>query len=371
MNALERLHKLGQSVWYDDISRAMLEAGELTRYRDQLAVSGVTSNPTIFDRAISNADDYDDAIRDAAHAGTTDPEDLFFTLAVADIQAAADVLRPVYDRTNASDGFACLEVSPRLARDTDATIEAARRLWAMLDRPNVMVKVPGTPAGLGAIEQLTFEGINVNVTLLFSLEQWMAVSHAWWHGLERRLDAGRDLDVHSVASLFVSRIDRAANDRLPASWHNRAGVASAGLVYGGWVAQRNSERWQRLAAAGATPQRLLWASTSTKDPALDDTFYVESLALPDTVNTMPDHTLHATADHGRVGSERTTDPQEADRTVAELFDRGVDLERLGEWLQQEGVRSFDQSFTHLLHHIEEQRDALTARTVGATKEHAR
>lgn len=345
---LHRLQDLGQSVWYDNIHRALLDSGRLREYVDRYAVSGVTSNPSIFEQAISGSSDYDDALRLAVEHGTDDPEALFWEVAIRDIQDAADVLRDTYEASGGSDGFVSLELPPRLSHDTEGSVQLGAELFTRLDRPNAMIKVPGTREGIGAIEELTVFGVNVNVTLLFSLDQWRAVAEAYLRGLERRIDAGADLDVTSVASYFISRIDAKANDRLPPELHNSLGVASAQLAYSAHSELMASDRWRRLSFSGARPQRLLWASTSTKDPALPETFYVSTLAAAGTVNTMPEATMLAFARTGEVVGTMPTDSAEAQVWVRRAAAEGVDLEALGEALQAEGDTSFADAFERLL-----------------------
>lgn len=367
MNALHELQELGQSVWYDNIRRALLDGGRLPDYLDRYAVSGVTSNPAIFERAISGSDDYDAALRGASDRGVEDPEEVFWDLAVRDIQDAADVLRGVYDGRGGRDGFVSLELPPRLSHDTEGSVELARELFARLDRPNAMIKVPGTPEGVAALEELIYAGVNVNVTLLFSLEQWRAVAEAHARGLERRREAGRDLDVASVASFVVSRIDDAANPRLPRRLRNRLAVAGAQLAYAAcrrWLA---SDRWRRLADAGAPPQRLLWASTSTRDPELPETFYVTALAAPGTVNTMPERTLVAFAAGGEVGAPLSADAADAERVVTEVTEAGVDVEALGRELLDEGDRKLAEAFDRLLACITAKTAQLRTRTPPARR----
>ncbi|MDP8930037.1 MAG: transaldolase, partial [Actinomycetota bacterium] len=329
MNPLFELQSLGQSVWYDNIRRALIDSGQLAGYVERYAVTGVTANPTIFERAISGSDDYDDALREAVERGVEDPEEVFWELAVRDVRDAADVLRDVYDATGGTDGFVSLELPPRLTHDTDGAVQLATELFDRLDRPNVMIKVVGTGEGVPAVEELTYRGVNVNITLLFSLGQWEAVAEAYARGLERRLDERQKLDVASVASFFISRIDAKANQRLPRHLHNRLGVANAHLAYAAWRRWLSSDRWKRLAEAGARPQRLLWASTSTKDPELAEGFYVTALAAPDTVNTMPEQTMVAFASSGEVGETLSPDASEAEAVAAAAAAEGVDLEELG------------------------------------------
>lgn len=359
-NALHELQELGQSVWYDNIRRALLTSGELERYLEDYAVSGVTSNPTIFERAISGSDDYDEALREAVDRGVEDPEELFWELAVDDIRDGADVLRDIFDRTDGGDGYVSLELPPRLSRDTGGSVALAEELFARVDRPNVMIKVPGTPAGVPAIEELIFRGVNVNVTLLFSLPQWRAVAEAYLRGLERRREAGRDLDVASVASFFISRIDGKANERLPDGLRNRLGVASGHLAYGAHRELLASERWQELREAGARPQRVLWASTSTKDPGLPDTWYVEALAAPGTVSTMPEATMTAVATRGTIDGVLSPDASDAAEVTERAAAAGLDLEELGRELQEEGDEKFADSFRQLLAGLEEKIDELGA-----------
>jgi len=345
---LYRLRELGQSVWYDNIRRALLESGRLREYVEGYAVSGVTSNPSIFEAAISGSGDYDAQIAAAVESGVDDPEALFWDLAIRDIRDAADLLRDAYDASAGADGFVSLELPPRLSRDAGGSVELGKELFARLDRPNVMIKVPGTTEGVEAIEELTAAGVNVNVTLLFSLPQWEAVFDAYVRGIERRAAAGDDLGVTSVASYFISRIDVKANDRLPDELHNRLGVASAQLAYAAWNERLQSERWRCLADAGARPQRLLWASTSTKDPGLPETFYVGALAAADTVNTMPEATMLAFAREGEVDGTLPSDGGDAGVWVERAAAHGVELEALGEELQVEGDEKFAEAFDRLL-----------------------
>jgi transaldolase/glucose-6-phosphate isomerase len=350
-NGLHRLHDAGQSIWYDNIRRGLLTSGELARYLDDYAVTGVTSNPTIFERAITSSADYDDGIRAAASQASS-TEELFFLLALDDIRATADVLRPVYDATGGLDGFVSLEVSPTLAHDAGGTIAAAKDLFARAARPNVMIKVPGTPEGAVAIEELIAAGINVNVTLLFSTEQYQAAAEAWLRGLERRAEAGEPLAVASVASVFVSRWDTAADRELPDDLRGTTGLASAHLTYAVYRELLGTERWRALAAAGGSPQRVLWASTGTKDPHLPDTYYVAALAAPDTVDTIPEATLLAFADHGEVGDLLVADRAAAEAELARLSEAGLLLDMIAADLQTQGVDSFADSFGRLLTNLE-------------------
>ncbi|MBK5105702.1 MAG: transaldolase, partial [Burkholderiales bacterium] len=292
MNATQQLHDLGQSLWLDNITRGLLTSGTLSRYIRELAVTGLTSNPTIFDHAIKDGDFYDAAIRKKALAGESG-ESLFFELALEDLTQAADLLRPVHDATGGVDGWVSLEVSPLLADDTAGTIRAAARLHARAQRPNLFIKIPGTRAGIPAIEESIYAGVPVNVTLLFSREHYIAAAEAYMRGIERRIAAGLDPKIASVASIFVSRWDVAVKDKVSAGFRNRLGIAIAMRTYKAYRDLLASKRWQKLAASGAQPQRLLWASTGTKDPAASDTLYVEALAAPDTVDTIPEKTLLA------------------------------------------------------------------------------
>ena len=347
-----KLHDLGQRLWLDNITREMLNNGTLARYIAELSVTGLTSNPTIFEHAIGSGDLYDEAIQKLATQGLLG-EEIFFELALADLRQAADLLRPMFDASRGLDGWVSLEVSPLLANDTNRTIGAAARLHAQASRPNLFIKIPGTPAGLPAIEQSIFDGVPVNVTLLFSREHCMAAAQAYLRGVERRIEAGLDPKIESVASLFVSRWDVAVKDQVQPQLHNRLGVAIAMRTYKAHLELLESERWQRLAAAGARPQRLLWASTGTKDPAAPDTFYVEALAAAQTINTIPDKTLLAFADHGQVGPALPADGGLAEGVLDELRREGVDDEALAAQLQREGVQAFAQSWSGLMGRIRE------------------
>jgi transaldolase len=349
-----RLHDLGQSLWLDNITRSALRDGTLERYRDEFSVTGLTSNPTIFAAAVGSDAAYALAIR-APRVATLSNEELFFELALEDLERAADLFRPVFDATRGVDGWVSLEVSPLLADDGAQTLAAARTLWERAARANLFIKIPGTPAGIDAVEEATFQGIPVNVTLLFSREHYLAASCAWLRGLERRQAGGLTLDVHSVASLFVSRWDAALPKSLPAALHNRLGLAMAMRTYADYRALLASPRWRVLADAGATPQRLLWASTGTKDPAASDTLYVEGLAAPGTINTLPEHTLQAYADHGLAGSVLPEDGGDAERVLQDLAHAGIDVDALAARLQREGVSAFAASWQQLLAGIAAQR----------------
>ncbi len=368
MGHLQDLAAAGQSVWYDNIRRALLDSGELASYLDRYAVTGVTSNPTIFEQAIAGGGDYDQAINDAVSDGVDDPEEVFWRLAIRDIQDTADLLAPIHAETQRRDGFVSLELPPRLAHDTDGSVEMALDLAGRVDRPNLMVKVPGTPAGMGAIEELIARGVNVNVTLLFSLAQWSETAEAYLRGLERRLEAGQDLAVASVASFFVSRIDGAANQELPDELHNRLAVANAQLAYAAHLQLLDTPRWQELATAGAQPQRLLWASTSAKDPRLDAGHYVQALVASGTVNTMPEHTMLAFDRDGEVSGALGRDSASAQAVADAANEAGVGLESLGRRLQQEGDESFATSFDNLLACI---RTKLAAMDTAAERSEAR
>ena len=357
MKATQKLHEMGQSLWLDNITRGLLTSGMLRRYIQEFSVTGLTSNPTIFDHAIKNSHDYDDAIRQKVKEGKSG-EALFFELALEDLTQAADLFRPVHKQTNGVDGWVSLEVSPLLAGDTAGTIAAAAKLHASADRPNLFIKIPGTAAGLPAIEESIFGGVPVNVTLLFSAKQYVNAAAAYMRGIERRLAAGLDPRIGSVASLFVSRWDVAVHDIVPAALRNRLGIAIAQLAYREYRAVLASPRWRALAAAGARPQRLLWASTSTKDPAAPDTLYVQALAAPDTVNTMPEKTLQAFAAHGRLTGAMPLDGGDAESVLAEFARAGVDDTALAARLQLEGTASFDKSWKDLLERLEAKRAKL-------------
>ncbi len=370
MNRIQELYALGQSIWLDFIERGMVRSGELQRLVDE-GVAGVTSNPTIFQQAIAKSDAYSDDLRSLlASAGDgNDAKAVFEALAVADIQAAADVLRPVYDRAQGHDGFVSLEVAPTLAYDTEATVAEARRLHGLVDRPNLMVKVPATEEGIDAIRQLIADGININVTLIFSLERYAAVKEAYMQGLEERMAAGKAVDrVASVASFFVSRVDSNVDARLEEialdqpnkasearALQSRAAVANAKLAYRQFEEKFAGDRWQALANAGARVQRPLWASTSTKNPALPDLMYVDTLIGPHTVNTMPPATLDAFRDHGTVARTVDTGVDVAAADIAALEGLGVSMQLVTDELEREGVEKFAKSFAELLETIEARR----------------
>lgn len=347
MNPTHRLQELGQSLWLDNITRRLLDEGTLQRYIDDLAVTGLTSNPTIFHAAVQGSDAYDGAIADAVGRGE-EGEDLFFGLAIDDLTRAADLFRAVHTRSDGEDGWVSLEVSPLLAYDAERTAAEAVRLHAWADRPNLFIKIPGTAEGLPAVEEAIFRGVPVNVTLLFSTDHYLAALDAYARGIERRIEAGLAPRVRCVASLFVSRWDRAVTGKVPPHLHNRLGVAVSLDAYRASRRELNGPRWQRLLAAGAVPQRLLWASTGTKDPQASDVLYVEALAAPETINTMPEETLLAFADHGAVGAPLPEDGAEADRLLAEFADAGVDVAALAATLQKEGAEAFVKSWNGLM-----------------------
>jgi transaldolase len=351
MNATCALHDAGQSLWVDNITRAMLEGGTLDHYIRELCVTGLTSNPTIFDHAIAGTHDYDSAIRALVAQGERG-EKLFFELACEDLRRAADAFKVVHERTAGVDGWVSLEVSPLLAYDADATFRAARALCEQVARPNLFVKIPGTLEGLGAIEEAIFEGIPVNVTLLFSREHYVAAANAYIRGIERRIQARRAPVVGSVASLFVSRWDRAVHGKVAAALANKLGLAIAARTYRAYRDLLASDRWQRLANAGARPQRLLWASTGSKDSSVSDVVYVEGLAAPHTINTMPDATLLAFANHGQCRSFLPADGGHAEDVLRAYGDAGIDIEALAERLRREGAESFADSWKDLLKSIE-------------------
>jgi transaldolase len=357
MNKAQELHDLGQSLWLDNITREILDNGTLRRYIDEFSVTGLTSNPTIFDEAIGNTAAYDQGIRDKAKAGKSG-EALFTELALEDLRRAADLFRPVFDATNGVDGWVSMEVSPLLANDTAGSIDAAARIHAQAERPNLYVKIPGTPEGGPAIEESIFNGIPINVTLLFSREQYLAAAEAYLRGIERRIAAGRDLRVASVASLFVSRWDKAVGDKVPPELRNRLGIAIGGRTYRAYRELLATPRWKKLAAAGARPQRLLWASTGTKDPKASDTLYVEALAAPDTIDTMPEKTLRAFAEHGELKGVMAEDGGDAEAVLTRFAKAGIDTDALALQLQRDGAQAFTKSWQELMTRIADKSDAL-------------
>jgi len=338
-----RLHALGQSLWLDSISRKLLNSGTLARYIADYSITGLTSNPTILEHAIVHGDGYDESIRVHAAAGLAG-EDLLFELALEDLRQAADLLRPGFDASEGVDGWVSLEVSPLLADNTAHTVRAANRLSAQAARRNMLIKIPGTPEGLQAVEEAVFDGVPVNVTLLFTRDQYLAAAQAYLRAIERRLEAGLDLDVASVASICVSRWDTAVKLEISPPFHNRLGIAMAMRTYRAHRELLASERWQRLARAGARPQRLLWASTGTKDASAPDTLYVQALVAAGTINTLPEKTLLAFADHGQIGNLLPTDGGYADAVLEEFRREGVDDDAMSERLQREGVEAFAASW---------------------------
>jgi transaldolase len=347
MKATQTLHERGQSLWLDNITRDLLESGTLKRYLDDLSVTGLTSNPTIFDHAIKNSSAYDAAIRKKVREGKSG-EDLFFELALEDLTRAADLFRPIWDRTRGVDGWVSLEVSPLLAHDTPSTLAAAKALHARAGRPNLLIKIPGTKEGLPAIEEAIFAGIPINVTLLFSSAQYLAAAEAFMRGIERRVAAGLQPEIESVASVFISRWDAAVKDRVPEPLRNQLGIAIAKRTYKAYRELLGSSRWQRVFNAGARPQRLLWASTGTKDPGASDVLYIKSLAAPFTVNTMPEGTLKALADHGAIGEMLPADGGDCEEVLARFAGAGIDVDALAGQLQDEGAKSFVSSWQELM-----------------------
>jgi transaldolase len=348
MKATKLLHDAGQSLWLDNITRALLTSGGLKRYLDEFSITGLTSNPTIYDNAIKNSHDYDAAIQKMA--GQKD-ESIFFELALDDLTRAADLFRPINDRTNGVDGWVSLEVSPRLAYDAAGTVAAVKELHTQAARPNLFLKIPGTREGIPAIEESIFAGIPVNVTLLFSREQYIAAAEAYIRGIERRVAAGLNPRVGSVASVFVSRWDVAVIGKVPVALNNRLGIAIARRIYKSYRDLLASDRWLRLLNFGARSQRLLWASTGTKDPKAPDVLYVKALASPHTVNTMPENTLVGLADHGEIGAMLPHDGGDAERELAEFTKAGVNLDALADQLQREGADAFVKSWDDLMAQI--------------------
>ena len=357
MTPLQSLRDLGQSLWLDNITRELLDDGTLQRYIDEYAITGLTSNPTIFDQAIGDSSAYDAGIREKAAAGKRDAA-LFVELALEDLRRAAALFRPVFDATDGVDGWVSMELSPLLAADTAGSIEAARRIHAQGGRDNLYVKIPGTPEGIPAIEESIFAGVPINVTLLFSTDQYLAAANAYLRGIERRIEAGLDPKVGSVASLFISRWDKGSEQQLPAELRNQLGIAVGQQAYRAYRELLASDRWKKLAAAGARPQRLLWASTGTKDPNAPDTLYIEALAAPDTVNTMPEKTLRAFADHGKVSGVLAEDGGDSAATLARISAAGVDIDALAAKLQEEGAGSFVKSWKQLMQRIADKAKAL-------------
>ena len=347
MKTTQKLHDLGQSLWLDNITRDLLTSGTLQRYIEELSVSGLTSNPTIFHHAFKNSTAYDAAIRRELEKSRSD-EELFFELALEDITQAADLFRPIHERTCGVDGWVSLEVSPLLAHETVSTLAAAKDLHTRAGRPNLFIKIPGTKEGLPAVEEAIFAGVPVNVTLLFSREHYLAAAEAYLRGIERRIATGLRPDVASVASLFVSRWDVAVTGKVPQALSNRLGIAIGKRTYAAYHDVIASARWQRVFNAGARPQRLLMASTGTKDPKASDILYVKALAAPLTVNTMPENTLKAFADHGELGSVISATGDDCEQVLEQFGQAGIDIDALAARLQNEGAAKFSESWNELM-----------------------
>ena len=359
MKPTQQLHDLGQSLWLDNITRKLLTSGTLAHYINDLSVTGLTSNPSIFDLAVKDSEFYDDAIRKKKKEGKSG-EALFFELAIEDLRQAADLFRPIHDGTAGMDGWVSLEVSPSLAYDSAGTVKAALHLHAQAQRPNLFIKIPGTTEGRVAIEEAIFQGVPVNVTLLFSATQYIAAAEAYLRGIERRIAVGLDPKIHSVASMFISRWDKATMEKVPRELQDRLGIAVARRTYKAYRAMLASPRWKKVASSGAPPQRLLWASTGTKDPKASDVLYVKALAAPDTINTIPEKTLLAFADHGTVGEVLPQDGGDAESVIAAFGKAGVDDDKLAAELQREGAASFVSSWKDLLNCIESKVSTLKA-----------
>ncbi len=359
MKATAKLHEVGQSIWLDNITRDLLESGTLARYIAELSVTGLTSNPTIFDHAIKGSSDYDAAIRSKLKTGKSG-EALFFELALSDIARAADLFRPVFDRTRGVDGWVSLEVSPLLAYDTKTTLAVAKELHARAGRPNLFIKIPGTPQGLPAIEEAIFAGVPINVTLLFSREHYLAAAEAYLRGIERRIEAGLSPDVGSVASLFISRWDVAVASKVPAALVNKLGIAIGQRSYKAYCDLVASPRYRRVLNEGGRPQRLLFASTGTKDPKAPDTLYVEALAAPLTVNTMPESTLLDLYDHGNIGATAPPDGGDCEAVLGQFKAAGVDIDAVAATLQTEGASSFVKSWNDLMSVLASKSETLKA-----------
>jgi len=347
MKATQALHNLGQSLWLDNITRDLLDHGTLQRYIDELSVTGLTSNPTIFDHAIKNSTHYDVAIREKLEQGKSG-EDLFFELALEDLTRAADLFRSIHNQTKGVDGWVSLEVSPLLAHDTATTTTAAKKLHARAERSNLFIKIPGTKEGMPAIEEAIFSGVSVNVTLLFSREHYLAAAEAYLRGIERRIAAGLDTNVGSVASVFISRWDVAVANKVPESLHDKLGIAIGRRIYKAYRDLLGSPRWKKIVADGYNPQRLLFASTGTKDPKASDILYIKSLAAPDTVNTMPEATLLEFAEHGEVAAAMPADGGNCEQVLVEFAKAGVDVDALATQLQAEGAKAFVDSWNDLM-----------------------
>lgn len=359
MDGPRQLHELGQSLWLDNITRGLLMTGTLRRYVDELSVTGLTSNPTIFDQAITRTDAYDDEIHGLAARGLSG-EALFFELAIQDLAQAADLFAPVHRRSAGVDGWVSLEVSPVLAHDTRSTVAEAKSLFKKADRPNLFIKIPGTVEGAPAIEEAVFSGVPVNVTLLFSREHYDVAAEAYMRGIERRVAAGLDPDVRSVASLFISRWDKATMDQVPPESRGKLGIAIAGRTYKAYRDLLEADRWQRLESLGARPQRLLFASTGTKDPEASDVLYIGALAAPNTINTMPEETLLAFSDHGKAEHTLPRDGGDAEEVLTEFARVGIDVDQLAANLQEAGAKAFVASWQHLCDSIASKSGEITA-----------
>jgi transaldolase len=357
MKATQLLHNLGQSIWLDNITRDLLTSGTLQHYIDDLSVTGLTSNPTIFDHAIKNSSAYDESVR-AGLAQARSSEEIFFDLALEDLTQAADLFRPIFDRTNGVDGWVSLEVSPLLAYNTAETLAAAKELHARAGRPNLLIKIPGTKEGLPAIEEAIFAGIPINVTLLFSREHYLAAAEAFLRGIERRIEAGLNPKIGSVASVFISRWDTKVMDKVPDSLRDRLGISIANRTYKAVRDLLTSARWQQIYNAGALPQRVLWASTGTKDPRASDVLYVKALAAPFTVNTMPEGTLKALADHGELSRIMSADGGDCEAVLKQFAKAGIDVDAVAAQLQDEGAKGFVNSWNELMGVISYKCDAL-------------
>ena len=353
----QNLYQQGVSIWLDNITRKILKDGTLKKYITELGITGLTSNPTIFDNAIAGSDDYDKTIKEAGKNGLTD-EEVFFSLAINDIQRAADLFHPVYEKTNGLDGFVSIEVSPLLAYDTERTIEAAKDIFKKVNRPNVFIKIPGTPEGLPAVEKVIEEGIPVNITLLFSADQYLNAAKAWLKGIEARAEKGLNPDVKSVASVFVSRWDKAVADKVSKALRNNVGIAVMQKTYVAYLKFLQSAPVQKLMNQGVFPQRLLWASTGTKDPKASDILYVKELVAPYTVNTMPEQTLHAFADHGEAEKLMSRSDSAAEVIFQKMMACSINHLVLAEQLQSEGAEAFTQSWNHLMETIKNKRSQL-------------
>jgi transaldolase len=364
LNPAQRLHSLGQSLWLDSINRVMLRSGALARYVRELAITGLTSNPTILGHAMAAGSDYDSSLARRVGEGVTDAQDLVYAMALEDLAEAAALFRPVWERTSGADGYVSLEVPPDVAYDASPTVTLARRLHEQAGFPNLLVKIPGTPQGLTAMEEAITAGIGVNVTLLFSDSHYLRTAEAYMRALERRRSSGLDLAVPSVASLFISRWDSAADPLLPPALHGSLGLAMAQKTYASYLRLLSDKRWQSLAEAGAHPQRVLWASTSTKDPDLPDTYYLGRLAAPDTIDTVPEKTLLAFADHGSLDQRLEADYAAAERTISAVADAGVDVDILAERLQREGAGRFTADWAALLSSVQEKAGKLNTKNKG-------